>query len=212
MKGKDDRNENPEPEKRAFPQVAEKGVHVPYATESRATRRARLVWHKQAADEDRSYNSLGMAKEIERKFLVTGTAWRKGAKGKRYRQGYLTLDPDCTVRVRIAGRQGFLTIKGISKGASRDEFEYPVPLADAHQLLRLCKSAIIEKTRYRIPHKGHTWEVDVFAGENRGLVVAELELKSERQSFPRPPWVGREVTDDPRYFNASLATKPFRRW
>jgi CYTH domain-containing protein len=152
-----------------------------------------------------------MAKEIERKFLVRGSAWKKGP-GKRVRQGYLALDPKCTVRVRIAGKQGFLTIKGLSKGASRDEFEYPVPLADAAQLLQLCKRPLIEKTRYKVPYKGLTWEIDVFGGENRGLVVAEVELKSERQNIPLPPWVGKEVTDDARYFNSNLAKHPYRRW
>lgn len=153
-----------------------------------------------------------MAKEIERKFLVTGTAWRKGAAGKKYRQGYLADDPHRTVRVRIAGRQGYITIKGISKGASRDEFEYPIPLKDATQLLKLCKRPLIEKTRYKIPYKGFTWEVDVFDGDNRGLVVAEVELKSERLRVPLPPWVGKEVTTDNRYYNVALAKHPFRRW
>ena len=152
-----------------------------------------------------------MAKEIERKFLVRGSAWKKGP-GKRYRQGYLASDPQCTVRVRVAGRKGFITIKGISRGASRDEFEYSVPLADATQLLKLCKRPLIEKIRYRIPYKGLLWEVDVFEGESRGLIVAEVELKSERQRVPLPPWAGKEVTDDPRYFNSNLARHPWRRW
>jgi adenylate cyclase len=154
-----------------------------------------------------------VAKEIERKFLVTGTSWRKNAAGRRYRQGYLSSEPERSVRVRIAGRKGLLTIKGISRGASRDEFEYPIPLADAATMLdRLCRRPLIEKIRYKVSHKGLVWEIDVFEGENRGLVVAEVELKSERQKVPLPPWVGREVTRDARYFNSSLARKPFRRW
>lgn len=153
-----------------------------------------------------------MAKEIERKFLVTGTDWRKGS-GVRYRQGYLTSNPDCTVRVRVAGRKAMLTVKGLSQGAARDEFEYPIPLKDAEQMLKtLCERPLIEKTRFRIPYRGLVWEVDVFDGDNRGLIVAEVELKDERQPVPAPPWVGREVTDDPRYYNSNLAKKPFRRW
>lgn len=154
-----------------------------------------------------------MAKEIERKFLVTGDAWREKAAGTRYRQGYLSSHPERTVRVRIAGRKGFLTIKGPSRGATRDEFEYPIPLADAEALLtQLCERPLIEKTRFQVRYKGLTWEIDVFEGENRGLVVAEVELKSEDQAVPVPPWIGREVTDDARYFNSNLAKRPFRRW
>ncbi len=154
-----------------------------------------------------------MAREIERKFLVAGTSWKKGATGKRYRQGYLSAQPERTVRVRVAGKQGLLTVKGISRGASRDEYEYPIPLADAEELLdRLCERPLIEKTRYRIPYQGLIWEIDVFEGDNRGLVVAEVELKNERQEVPLPPWIGREVTDDARYYNSNLAKHPFHRW
>lgn len=153
-----------------------------------------------------------MATEIERKFLVKNTSWKKGATGKSYRQGYLSSQPERTVRVRVAGRKGLLTVKGISRGASREEFEYPIPLADAEDLLRrLCERPLIEKTRYRVPYKGLIWEIDVFEGDNRGLVVAEVELKSERQKVPLPPWIGREVTDDARYYNSTLAQNPFRR-
>lgn len=154
-----------------------------------------------------------MAVEIERKFLVTGTQWKKNAAGLLYRQGYLSFDKERTVRVRIAGKKGFLTIKGISEGISRLEFEYEIPLADANSLLaELCHQPLIEKKRYTVEHKGFTWEIDEFFGENKGLTVAELELASENQSFEKPVWIGDEVSDDHRYFNASLARHPFSQW
>ncbi|MFE8644540.1 CYTH domain-containing protein [Sphingomonas sp. NCPPB 2930] len=152
-----------------------------------------------------------MAIEIERKFLVTGDAWR-AAPGTRYSQGYLNRDKARTVRVRIAGDQGFLTIKGVSVGATRAEFEYPVPLADAQEMLSLCDGPVVQKTRHRVVHDGLAWEVDAFLGDNAGLVVAEIELASENQAFALPDWVGREVTGDPRYFNSSLAVHPFSAW
>jgi adenylate cyclase len=152
-----------------------------------------------------------MAIEIERKFLVLGDAWRQ-ATPTRFSQGYLNRDKARTVRVRIAGSQGFLTIKGLSQGATRAEFEYPVPLADAQALLALCDGPCIEKDRHLVVHAGHTWEVDEFFGANAGLVVAELELRSEGESFERPPWLGEEVTHEPRYFNSSLASLPFSLW
>jgi CYTH domain-containing protein len=152
-------------------------------------------------------------REIERKFLVTSDAWRIGAEGKIYRQGYLSLDVDRTVRVRVAGDQGFLTVKGRSVGASRAEYEYPIPVAHAEEMLdRLCLRPLIEKTRYRVAHEGLVWEVDAFAGENAGLVVAEVELEAEDQVVALPPWVGREVTSDPRYANGSLVQRPFATW
>ena len=154
-----------------------------------------------------------MPREIERKFLVTSDAWRIDAQGKRYRQGYLSIDVDRTVRVRVAGDAGFLTVKGRSSGAARAEYEYPIPLAHAEEMLdRLCLRPLIEKTRYRIPHGGLVWEVDVFAGENAGLVVAEVEIEAEDQEVALPPWVGREVTGDHRYANASLVGRPFATW
>jgi len=149
--------------------------------------------------------------EIERKFLVVGTQWRQGA-GTLLRQGYLNRDPQRTVRVRIAGAQAFITIKGASQGSVRAEFEYAIPSADAQQLLSLCEGPLIEKLRYRIEHGGLCWEVDEFQGENRGLVVAELELTAVDQGFERPSWVGEEVTHDPRYFNSQLAARPFTTW
>nr|WP_315466389.1 CYTH domain-containing protein [uncultured Rhodoferax sp.] len=152
-----------------------------------------------------------MAVEIERKFLVVGDAWRNDS-GVLYRQGYLNRDKARTVRVRIAGEAAFLTIKGPSTGATRAEFEYPVPLNDAQALLALCDGPLIEKTRYLVPHAGHCWEVDEFAGDNAGLVVAELELASEDEVFEAPAWLGAEVTQDVRYFNSHLATHPFCAW
>jgi adenylate cyclase len=146
--------------------------------------------------------------EIEKKFLTCSDEWRRLGKGIPYSQGYIATDKDRSVRVRIAGTEGFLTIKGPEEGGSRLEFEYPIPLEDARELLvRLCRRPTIEKVRYRVPFAGFIWEVDEFKGENTGLVVAEIELASTDQPFPLPPWVGREVTGEPRYYNASL-----RRW
>ncbi len=152
-----------------------------------------------------------MAVEIERKFLVKGTQWRQGA-GVRLSQGYLNRDKERTVRVRIAGDKSFLTIKGLTRGACRAEFEYAIPVADAEQLLELSDGPIIQKTRYVVVHDGLTWEVDEFLGDNAGLVLAELELASEDQAFTRPPWLGAEVTHDSRYFNSSLASHPYCQW
>lgn len=152
-----------------------------------------------------------MGTEIERKFLVTGEAWRS-ADGMRLIQGYLNRDKARTVRVRVAGEQAFLTIKGPTHGASRAEFEYEIPLAEAESLLLLCDGPVIEKFRHIIEHRGFTWEVDEFFGDNAGLVVAEIELNGEDQIFDRPQWVGKEVTEDPRYFNSSLAAHPYRLW
>jgi len=154
-----------------------------------------------------------VGQEIERKFLVTNDTWRTKATGTRYRQGFLSTEPERTVRVRIAGDRGTLTIKGKTIGATRPEFEYDIPREDAEQLLdTLCQRPLIEKVRYLLPQGLHTWEVDVFEGDNAGLVVAEIELRSEDEVFERPPWLGEEVTHDARYFNASLVHKPYNRW
>ncbi len=152
-----------------------------------------------------------MAIEIERKFLVNGTQWRQGV-GVRLCQGYLNRDQHRTVRVRIAGDQSFLTIKGETRGATRAEFEYAIPLEDAEELLKLSDGPIIEKVRHLVAHDGLTWEVDEFLGDNAGLVLAEVELESENQPFSRPPWLGIEVTHDSRYFNSSLARHPYCKW
>jgi len=154
-----------------------------------------------------------MPQEIERKFLVRNDSWRGQDAGKHYRQGYLSTVKERTVRVRTAADKGFLTIKGITVGASRSEYEYEIPAADANEMLdRLCERPLIEKTRYRIPHAGLVWEVDEFEGENRGLITAEVELKDEHQSVTPPDWIGKEVTGDPRYFNANLVARPFTTW
>ena len=152
-----------------------------------------------------------MATEIERKFLVQGTQWRNEA-GTRIKQGYLNRDKARTVRVRVHGDQAFLTVKGLTRGASRAEFEYGIPLADAEELLKLSDGPLIEKTRYVVVHDGSKWEVDEFQGDNSDLVVAEIELQSKDEQFSRPPWLGREVTDDNRYYNSSLASHPYRDW
>jgi CYTH domain-containing protein len=152
-----------------------------------------------------------MGTEIERKFLVQGTQWRQG-NGVPFSQGYLNRDKERTVRVRIAGDKAFLTIKGISRGAARAEFEYEIPVADAGELLKLSDGPVIQKTRYVVVHDSSKWEVDEFDGDNAGLVVAEIELTSEDQPFTRPPWLGNEVTHDSRYFNSSLTTHPYSKW
>lgn len=154
-----------------------------------------------------------MGIEIERKFLVASDAWRAVAgPPTHFSQGYLSRDPARTVRVRLAGEQAFLTIKGATTGASRAEFEYEVPVADARALMALCDGPIVEKRRHLCGHDGMTWEVDEFLGANAGLVVAEIELQHEDQAFTRPAWLGAEVTGDARYVNANLAVRPFTRW
>lgn len=154
-----------------------------------------------------------MAKEIERKFTVDTSRWSPQGSGLRVRQGYLPTTGRTAVRVRITGERAWLTLKGENKGAVRSEFEYPVPMSDAHQILdELCERPFIEKTRYLVDYAGATWEVDVFEGENAGLVIAEIELTSENQKINLPPWVLSEVTDDPKYYNVNLVTRPFSEW
>ena len=153
-----------------------------------------------------------MGIEIERKFLVTGETWRLGATGVSYAQGYLAHGTGRTVRVRTAGEQAFLTIKGPVTGISRSEFEYPIPTEDALEMLQLCEGPIVQKTRFRIPYAGHVWEVDEFAGPNAGLVLAEVELLSPEEPVVLPPWIGREVTGDIRYYNSRLSVHPFQHW
>lgn len=153
-----------------------------------------------------------MGIEIERKFLMRDRSVLRGSDGLGYRQGYLSRDPERTVRVRVAGPHAYLTVKGRASGPSRAEFEYGIPVADGEALLDLCLPSLIEKTRHRLEHAGRTWEVDVFHGANEGLVVAEVELPSADAPVDLPDWVGDEVTDDPRYVNANLAHHPYRSW
>ncbi|RZA33109.1 MAG: CYTH domain-containing protein [Lysobacteraceae bacterium] len=154
-----------------------------------------------------------MGVEIERKFLLAGEGWRSLGEPVLLRQGYLCSDPERTVRVRIEGDAGVLTIKSKSTGATRGEWEYPIPLDEAEELLdRLCERPLVEKYRRRIPYAGFTWEVDEFLGENAGLVVAEIELPREDAAFDKPDWLGQEVTGDKRYYNSSLIRSPYSQW
>jgi len=154
-----------------------------------------------------------MGKEIEKKFLITGDDWRRLGTGELYCQGYLNSEKGRTVRVRIINDRGILTIKGPNVGATRLEYEYDIPLAEAREMLdRLCHKPLIEKTRYTVPFAGFTWEVDEFKGENDGLLFAEIELEYEGQDFTKPSWIGKEVTDDSRYYNANLVKNPFSNW
>jgi adenylate cyclase len=154
-----------------------------------------------------------MGKEIERKFLVKNHDFKKFGRGTFIQQGFLSSTKERVVRIRIAGHQAFLTIKGISKGASRTEFEYEIPGEDAEFIMNnLCEKPIIEKFRYRIKAANVVWEVDEFKGLNEGLIIAEIELQSEDQAFDIPEWIGMEVTDDPKYYNSSLVKYPFTSW
>ncbi len=154
-----------------------------------------------------------MAKEIERKFLLVGDEWRELARGTHYRQGYLNSAKERTVRVRTINDKGFLTVKGITTGATRVEYEYEIPFDECTAMLDdLAEKPLIEKSRYKIERNGFTWEVDEFFGDNKGLVVAEIELESEDQKFEKPSWVGEEVTGDPRYFNSNLVNHPYTTW
>ena len=153
-----------------------------------------------------------MAEEIERKFLVDGDEWRALGRGESFRQGYLSTVKERTVRIRAAGDRAWITVKGLTVGASRSEFEYPIPLSDAEQMLELCEQPIIEKTRHVVDTGGLRWEIDEFGGVNRGLVVAEVELDDPEQPIELPDWIGAEVTDDPRYYNANLIAHPYSVW
>jgi len=153
--------------------------------------------------------------EIERKFLVTSDAFKSEAAHKNHiAQGYLNSHPERTVRVRIKGEIGFVTIKGKGNetGMSRFEWETEIALADAKNLIQLCENGVIDKIRYEIEVGNHTYEVDEFFGDNEGLIVAEIELKSEEEAFEKPSWLGQEVTNDERYYNAYLSNNPFKNW
>jgi adenylate cyclase len=153
-----------------------------------------------------------MAAEIERKFLVDTALWKPHGSGTLYRQGYLSSTKERVVRVRLAGDSAKLTIKGETSGITRVELEYDIPVTDAPALLELCEQPLIEKVRHVEVVGGKTWEVDVFLGANAGLVVAELELAAEDEPFERPPWVTKEVSGDPRYYNNNLIRHPFESW
>ena len=153
-----------------------------------------------------------MPLEIERKFLVDTRKWNPTAEGTRLVQAYLSIDPNPTVRIRIAGEKAFVTIKGRSETISRPEFEYEIPVKEAQEMMMLAISNPVEKIRYEIMHENFRWEVDVFSGKNEGLVIAELELESENQTFPRPDWLLTEVSGDRRYYNSYLSEHPFQEW
>jgi CYTH domain-containing protein len=154
-----------------------------------------------------------MAIEIERKFLVINDGWRENATSEIYYQGYLCSGSGRTVRVRIAGKQAYLTIKGTLSGIGRLEFEYPIPVEDAKILLEeICEGPLIHKRRFLKKYGGFLWEIDEFYGDNEGLVLAEIELEHAEQEFPKPPWVGDEVSHDKRYFNARLRLCPYKQW
>jgi len=155
-----------------------------------------------------------MGIEIERKFLVDHKQWRQISKpeGIHYRQGYLATDAKTTVRIRVKDKHGYITIKGISKGISRSEYEYPIPAEDAIEMLDTLAESEVEKTRYRIHFEGHLWEVDEFLGDNEGLIMAEIELKDETETFVKPGWITQEVSDDDRYYNSNLSKNPFKNW
>ena len=146
-----------------------------------------------------------MGKEIEKKYLLKNDSWRSLSKGTTCRQGYLNSSRERTVRIRIIDDRGFLTVKGITRDAERMEYEYEIPMIEAETMLNtLCEKPLIEKIRYRIEYRGFVWEVDEFLGSNKGLVLAEVELKSKAQHFEKPEWIGEEVTEDPKYFNSNL--------
>ena len=154
-----------------------------------------------------------MALEIERKFLVKNTGYRQLGRYLHIHQGFLSTEKERVVRVRIHGKSAFLTIKGITEGIARAEYEYKIPMADAKYMLEnLCIRPTIEKFRYNVNIEGFIWEIDEFLGENEGLTIAEIELKSADQVFPKPEWIGEEVTGDVRYYNANLVKKPFKSW
>ena len=153
--------------------------------------------------------------EIERKFLITSNAFKTEAFSQnKIAQGYLSSVPERTVRVRIKGDKGFITVKGISSdsGMSRFEWEKEIPVDEAENLLKLCEKGIIDKIRFNVKIGNHTFEVDEFHGENEGLIIAEIELNSENEIFERPNWLGEEVTNDKRYYNSYLSNRPFKNW
>lgn len=153
-----------------------------------------------------------MTQEIERKFLLRDASWRPNVAGERYIQAYLCESERLVARVRLKQDGALLTLKSKATGMRRSEFEYAIPYHDGQELVELCTGTPIIKTRYRVPFKGKTWEVDVFDGDNRGLVIAEIELADDVEAFATPAWLGEEVTDDPRFYNQNLSLNPYTRW
>lgn len=155
-----------------------------------------------------------MAIEIERKFLLRNDSWRDFADdGQWMRQGYLLGSAKASVRVRVAGNSANINIKSATLDVTRQEYEYPIPVTEANEMLdTLAEGPLIEKTRYHVTHGEHVWEIDVFSGDNAGLVVAEIELEDSQEAFERPPWLGDEVSDDPRYYNVCLVKHPYKDW
>jgi len=154
-----------------------------------------------------------MGLEIEKKFLIKNDNWKQFvSEEKEITQGYLNANPNRTVRVRITGKQGFLTIKSKSKGSVRSEFEYEIPIEDATELIELCEKPILSKTRFIVKFENHKWEIDVFEKENKGLVVAEIELSKEDEFFLTPDWIGKEVTEETKYYNSQLIENPYSEW
>ena len=156
-----------------------------------------------------------MAKEIERKYLVANDKWRERVSKKMaYKQGYLHSSPDCSIRIRVCEDKANLNIKSATPSIVRDEYEYPIPADEAYEMLEtLCRKPLIEKTRHHIiEHDSSLWEIDVFNGENEGLILAEIELQSVEQNFAKPDWLGKEVSDDPRYYNLYLIERPYKSW
>ena len=155
-----------------------------------------------------------MAQEIEKKFLVAGEFKESAKKATRITQGYLSSVPERTVRARVKGEKGYITVKGIGNdsGASRFEWEKEIPVEDVRDLLKICEPGVIDKTRYLVDCDGHTFEVDEFYGDNEGLVVAEVELSDENEAFTRPSWLGEEVTGDKKYYNSMLMKNPYKNW
>jgi adenylate cyclase len=155
-----------------------------------------------------------MATEIEHKFLITNDKWRDNAdEGTYLVQGYMGSNEKSSIRIRINGDSANLNIKSKTIGIQRSEYDYPIPVGEAKEILEsLCEKPFIEKTRFQVMHDGHEWEIDVFAGDNEGLIVAEIELNSTDEEFSRPDWVGEDVSDDPRYYNICLVTHPYKDW
>ncbi len=154
-----------------------------------------------------------MAHEIERKFLLANQDWRALVTGSFVlKQGYLSTTPKSTVRLRVKSDKAMLTVKSKNTGIRRSEFEYEIPIRDAEEMLQLCQTPLIEKTRYTITIGKHIWEIDEFSGANSGLLVAEIELDTEEESFEKPAWVGEEVSTDARYYNSNLVAHPFTQW